>query len=132
MTNQSFFQPITETAADGKVAEIFSDIYKNLATKHVPVFFRIIAQLPMYLDTTWRRYKFAYLDHTLLDRRSKLMIGLAISASNNSRPLILDLTNRLKNEGMSEAEIAELMAVVDVTNGLNKTLKAMQIHEIVE
>ena len=55
------------------------------------------------------------------------MVALAISASNNNRPMIVESTERLRTLGASDGEIAELMAVVDVVNGMNKACKAIGI-----
>ena len=41
--------------------------------------------------------------------------------------MILESTNRLKELGATDTQLAELMAVVDVVNGMNKTLKATGI-----
>ena len=88
--------------------------------------YRIIAHIPLYLETTWRRVQFALLEDGHLESRFKWMVSLAISASNNKQ-MILESTERLKAMGTTDAEIAELMAVVDVVNGMNKVLKAAQV-----
>lgn len=127
MTTESIFNPVDETYTEGRTPEIFAEIRRTLGSNRVPLIFRIIARLPLYLETSWQRYRFAYVLEGKLGRRTKLMLALAISASNNNRPMILETTEALKKEGVTDVEIAELMAVVDVTNGLNKTLKAAQV-----
>ena len=119
--------PIPEEAAEGRVKEIFGDIKSTLNVSEVPTFYRIIAHIPLYLETTWQRVQFALLKDGQLESRFKWMVSLAISASNNNKPMILESTERLKAMGTTDAEIAELMAVVDVVNGMNKALKAAQV-----
>ena len=117
--------PVAEDAAEGRVKEVFAEIRAALQVSEVPLFYRVIAHIPLYLETTWRRVRFALFEAGALEIRTKWMVALAISASNNNRPMIVESTERLRTLGASDEEIAELMAVVDVVNGMNKTLKAI-------
>ena len=119
--------PVAEDAAEGRVKEIFAEIRAVLQVSEVPLFYRIIAHIPLYLETTWRRVRFALFEAGALETRTKWMVALAISASNNNRPMIVESTERLRTLGASDGEIAELMAVVDVVNGMNKASKAIGI-----
>lgn len=127
MTKNAVITPVSEEEAKGKIKEIFDDIKSTLDLPEVPLLYRIIAHIPLYLETTWERVQFALLTDGKLDRQTKWMVSLAVSASNNNRPMILESTKRLKELDTSDAEIAELMAVVDVVNGMNKVLKAAQV-----
>jgi alkylhydroperoxidase/carboxymuconolactone decarboxylase family protein YurZ len=120
--------PVAEDAADGQVKEVFEEIRATLQVSEVPLFYRIIAHIPLYLETTWRRVRFALLEDGALETRTKWMAALAVSASNNNRPMIVESTERLKELGTSDTQLAELMAVVDVVNGMNKTFKAAGIR----
>ena len=119
--------PLAEHSAQGRTKEIFTEIRTKLGVSEVPLFYRMIAHIPLYLETTWRRFRFALLEDGALNVRTKWMVALAVSASNNNRPMILESTNRLKELGATDTQLAELMAVVDVVNGMNKTLKATGI-----
>ena len=127
MASEATIRPVSERDATGVVKEIFDDIKRTLEVGKVPLVFRIMARIPLYLETSWERFQFAFNRDGRLDRRTKWMIALAVSASNNNRTMILESSERLKSLGASQEEIAELMAVVDVTNGLNKVLKAARI-----
>ena len=120
--------PVTDDTADPQVKEVFADIKATLQVSEIPLFYRIIAHIPLYLETTWRRVRFALLEDGALDTRTKWMAALAVSASNNNRPMIVESTDRLKELGATDTQLAELMAVVDVVNGMNKTLKAVGIR----
>lgn len=115
--------PVSEPDASPEVRAIFTEIKQKLQVDEVPLFFRVIARIPLYLETSWRRFQFALLADGQLDRRTKLMAALAVSASNNNKSMIIDVTKQLKKLEVEDAQIAELMAVVDVTNGMNKALK---------
>jgi alkylhydroperoxidase/carboxymuconolactone decarboxylase family protein YurZ len=119
--------PVEEGSAGGKVKEIFEEIKSTLKVSEVPAIFRVMAHIPEYLETSWKRYRFALLKDGALDMRTKAMLSLAVSATNNNQHMVLENTDRLKAMGVSDGEIAELMAVVDLTNGLNKVLRAAQV-----
>lgn len=127
MTSATTITPVSDEAADDQVKQIFEEIKSTLDVSEVPPFYRIIAHIPLYLETTWERVRFALLTDGKLESRMKWMVSLAVSASNNNKPMILESTERLKALGTSDAEIAELMAVVDVVNGMNKAFKAAGI-----
>lgn len=116
--------PVSEKDASPEIRGIFEEIKRAYGVKEVPAIFRLLARLPIYLETSWQRLKFAFFDDGKLGMRTKWMIALAVSASNNNKPMILECTRMLRTHGIDDAELAELMAVVDVTNGMNKTLKA--------
>jgi len=122
--NAAIVAPISEGEANAQVRGIFEEVKRAYGVNEVPQIFRLLAHLPIYLETSWQRLRFAFFDEGKLGARTKWMIGLAVSASNNNKPMILECTRMLRGHGVSDAELAELMAVVDVTNGMNKTLKA--------
>jgi alkylhydroperoxidase/carboxymuconolactone decarboxylase family protein YurZ len=127
MVGSGVFAPVEEAKLDRETLAILQDIKNALGLSEAPEIFRIMAYLPLYLETSWRRFRFAFLESGRIDARTKWMIGLAVSASSNSKPMIGQCTERLKAMGTSDAEFAEIMAVVDVTNGLNATLRAAQV-----
>jgi alkylhydroperoxidase/carboxymuconolactone decarboxylase family protein YurZ len=120
--------PIDESKATGKVKEIFAEIKSVLKLPQVPTLYRLMAHMPEYLDATWQRTRFTLYDDAHLDVRTKRMLSLAVSATNNDQYMIIENTNCLKALGVTDAEIAEVMTVVDVTNGLNKFVKGFQIQ----
>lgn len=128
MLREAAIAPINESEASAEVTEIFEDIKRQLDVPKVPLLFRYMAHIPLYLSTSWERFQFAFTRDGKLDRRTKWMLALAVSATNNNKPMILESTHRLKQFGTNDEEIAELMAVVDVANGLNKVLKAAQVN----
>jgi alkylhydroperoxidase/carboxymuconolactone decarboxylase family protein YurZ len=116
--------PLSEKEADAKIRAIFQEIKSAFCVSEVPEIFCLMARFPLYLETSWQRIRFAFFTDGKLDVRTKWMIGLAVSASNNNKPMILECTRMLRALGATDADLAELMAVVDATNGLNKTFKA--------
>jgi alkylhydroperoxidase/carboxymuconolactone decarboxylase family protein YurZ len=119
---------VEEQAAKGRVKEVFEEIKSVLKVPRVPMIFRIMAHMPEYLESSWQRARITLCDDGHLDARTKRMLSLAVSASNNDPYMIWENTERLKAMGVSDAQIAELMTVVDVTNGINKFVKGFQIE----
>jgi alkylhydroperoxidase/carboxymuconolactone decarboxylase family protein YurZ len=123
----STVRPVDEAGAMGKVKDIFAEIRSVLNVSTVPALYRIMARIPEYLETSWQRARFALYEDGRIDVKTKVMISLAISATNNNQYMILENTARLKQMGVSNEEVAELMTVVDLTNGLNKVIRAAQV-----
>jgi alkylhydroperoxidase/carboxymuconolactone decarboxylase family protein YurZ len=126
MADSRVFAPLEDAELEEKSRAVLDDVSSKLGLSEIPEIFRLMAHLPLYLETSWRRFRFAFLEDGRIDARTKWMIGLAVSASSNSKPMIVQCTERLKTMGTSDGEIAEIMAVVDVTNGLNSAVKAAQ------
>jgi alkylhydroperoxidase/carboxymuconolactone decarboxylase family protein YurZ len=121
-------EPVSEAVAEGRVKKLFEEIKAVMKVPQVPMIFRLMAHSPDYLETSWQRARTTLLTDTKLDVRTKRMLSLAVSATNNDIYMIQENTTRLKQMGVTDPEIAELMTVVDVTNGLNKVVKGFQIE----
>ncbi|MBI3809039.1 MAG: carboxymuconolactone decarboxylase family protein, partial [Nitrospirae bacterium] len=63
-----------------------------------------------------------------LDPKTKQVIALAVSATNNCEYCINAHTAGLKGMGFGDPEITELMAVVDMFNGFNKFLDGLRVE----
>ncbi len=63
-----------------------------------------------------------------LDRKTKEVIALAVSATNNCEYCINAHTAALKHMGFDDEALTELMAVVDQFNGFNKLLEGLQVE----
>jgi AhpD family alkylhydroperoxidase len=63
-----------------------------------------------------------------LDRKTKEIIALVVSATNGCKYCINAHTATLKAMGFGDAEVTELMAVVDLFNGFNKFLDGLRVE----
>jgi AhpD family alkylhydroperoxidase len=116
-----------EAEADARLAPLYAEIRKTLGTPFVPNLFKLMAHHPAYLETTWNRYK-AIMLAGKLDRRTKEIIALAVSATNNCEYCVNAHTAVLKGLGLDDAAIVELMAVVDLYSGFNKFLDGLLVE----
>ena len=117
---------IEEKDASTEVAEIYQDIRKSFGMPFVPNLFKAIAHNPAYLKASWERVK-VVMGPGQIDRKTKEMIAIAVSAANGCDYCVLAHTAAFKSMGGNDAALVELMAVVDVFSGFNKMLEGLQV-----
>ena len=118
---------VEEAGASDKIKEIYGEIKKMFGTPFVPNLFKAMANHQAHLETTWLRFK-AIMGPGKLDPKTKQVIALAVSATNNCEYCINAHTAALKGMGFGDPEITELMAVVDMFNGFNKFLDGLRVE----
>src|SRR2546421_4262107 len=120
---------VSEEEATGKVKEIYDEIKAARGLARVPNFWKTIALNPDYLEVTWNNLK-TVMKPGKLDRVTKEIIAVAVSATNNCEYCILSHTDALRQLGLDDEAIMELMAVVDFFNGSNSVASGLPIpHE---
>lgn len=118
---------VEEDRATDKIKDIYADIKKTFGITFVPNLFKAMANHPAYLETTWARFK-VIMGPGKLDPKTKQVIALAVSATNNCEYCINAHTAALKNMGFGDQEVTELMAVVDLFNGFNRFLDGLLVE----
>jgi AhpD family alkylhydroperoxidase len=118
---------VEESEAQPEVRAIFQEIKEAFGLPFVPNLFRAMAHNPVYLGATWNRIK-GVMGQGVLDRRTKEMIAVAVSAVNNCEYCVNAHTAALRRLGVTDAELVELMAVVDLFSGLNKFLDGLRVE----
>lgn len=116
----------SESQAAGEVEAIFAEIRQVFGMPFVPNLFKVMAHNPAYLKASWERVK-VVMGPGLLDRKTKEMIAVAVSAVNGCDYCVLAHTAALKSMGVGDGELVELMAVVDLFSGFNKLLEGLQV-----
>lgn len=118
---------IEEASASAEVKKIYAEIKQTFGLSFVPNLFKVMANHPAYLETSWARVK-TIMGPGKLDRKTKEVIALAVSATNNCAYCIDAHTAALKKLGFGDAEITEVMAVVDLFNGFNGFLDGLRVE----
>ena len=118
---------VEESEAQPEVRAIFQEIKQTFGLPFVPNLFRAMAHNPVYLGTTWARIR-GIMGQGVLDRRTKEMIAVAVSAVNNCEYCVNAHTAALRRLGVTDAELVELMAVVDLFSGLTKFLDGLRVE----
>ena len=73
---------VAEDEATGKVKQIYDEIRSQLGTDFVPNLYRAMAPKPGYLEANWNRVKAIMVQEGKLDRLTKEIIAVAVSAVN--------------------------------------------------
>ncbi len=71
---------IPEDEATGKVKEIYEEIKAQLEIDFVPNLYRVMASKPGYLEANWNKVKAVMVEPGKLDRLTKEIIAVAVSA----------------------------------------------------
>lgn len=115
-----------ENEVSAEVGEVFADIRQTFGMPMVPNLFKVMAHNPAYLKASWQRVK-VIMGPGLIDRKTKEMIAVAVSATNGCDYCVNAHTAALKGMGVEDGELVELMAVVDLFSGFNKLLEGLQV-----
>jgi alkylhydroperoxidase family enzyme len=73
---------IPEKEATGKVNRLYDEIKSELGTDFVPNLYKAMASNPDYLEANWRKVKAVMFESGRLDRLTKEIIAVAVSAVN--------------------------------------------------
>ena len=76
---------IAEDEATGKVKALYEEIKSELGIDFVPNLYRAMASNPDYLEANWRKVKAVMFASGKLDRLTKEIIAVAVSAVNACR-----------------------------------------------
>lgn len=71
---------IAEEEATGRVLEIYEDIMRSLGTDFVPNLYKTMAVNPGFLEANWNKVKAVMNEPGKLDRMTREIIALAVSA----------------------------------------------------
>jgi AhpD family alkylhydroperoxidase len=113
--------------ATADVRAVYDDIMATRHTDRVNNFWKALAHDPRTLRRTWQSVK-EIMAPGALDPLTKEMLYLAISATNQCGYCIASHTAAAKRAGMSDAMLAELMAVVGMANETNRLASGYQIE----
>ncbi|MBI4280060.1 MAG: carboxymuconolactone decarboxylase family protein [Armatimonadetes bacterium] len=117
---------IEEAEATGKVKEIYEDIKRFWGIPYVPNSLKAMGHNPEYLEANWNRIK-VVLRPQALDERTVELIGFVVATLNHC-PYFVDTTaTGLKRMGFSERDLLDIMAVVEMFDGLNRFTNGLAI-----
>jgi len=114
-------------AASREVRAIYDDIMATRNADRINNFWKAIAHDPVMLRRTWLSVK-EIMSPGALDARTKEMLYLAVSASNQCGYCIASHTAAARKAGMTDAVLAELMAVVGMANETNRLASGYRVE----
>jgi len=113
--------------ATPEVRAVYDDIMATRQTDWVNNFWKALANDPPTLRRTWESIK-QIMAPGALDALTKEMIYLAVSASNQCPYCIASHTAAARGKGMTDAQFAELMAIVGMANETNRLVSGYQVE----
>jgi AhpD family alkylhydroperoxidase len=114
-------------AASAEVRAVYDDIMATRKTDWINNFWKAIAHEPVLLRRTWMSVK-EIMAPGALDARTKEMLYLAVSTSNQCGYCIASHTAAARKAGMTDAMLAELMAVVGMANETNSLASGYRVE----
>jgi AhpD family alkylhydroperoxidase len=113
--------------ATPEVRAIYDDIMATRKVDWINNFWKALAHDPVTLRRTWHSIK-EVMAAGALDAVTKEMVYLAVSASNQCGYCIASHTAAARKAGMTDAMLAELMAVVGMANETNRLASGYQVE----
>ena len=113
--------------ASAEVRAIYDDIMATRQTDWINNFWKALAHDPATLRRTWHSIK-EIMAPGGLDVLTKEMLYLAVSATNQCGYCIASHTAAARKAGMTDAMLAELMAVVGMANETNRLASGYQVE----
>ena len=113
--------------ASPEVRAVYDDIMATRKTDWINNFWKALAHDPATLRRTWQSVK-EIMAPGALDALTKEMIYVAVSASNQCGYCIASHTAAARKAGMTDAMLAEVMAVVGMANETNRLASGYQVE----
>ncbi|SRR5258706_8665461 len=113
--------------ASPEVRAVYDDIMATRKVDWINNFWKALAHDPATLRRTWESIK-QIMAPGALDAVTKEMLYLAVSATNQCGYCIASHTAAARKAGMTDAQFAEVMAVVGMANETNRLASGYQVE----
>ena len=117
---------VADRDASERVAGVFADIRETRQTDFINNFWRVFANDPAQLERTWAELK-EVMAPGALDAVVKELIYIAVSTVNGCAYCIHSHTAAAKQQGATDAMLAELRTVIAVAAKTNSIATGLQI-----
>ena len=74
---------VEEAEATGTVKDVYDEIKATFEIDFVPNMYKLMAPNPAYLEANWRKVKAVMIESENLDRLTKEIVAVAVSAVNS-------------------------------------------------
>jgi AhpD family alkylhydroperoxidase len=101
-----------------EVRQVFDDIKRTRGVEDVNNFWKALARDPVTLRRTWSSVK-EVMAPGALDALTKELVYVAVSVTNGCEYCIASHTAAARGKGMTDEQLAELLAVVGMANETN-------------
>jgi AhpD family alkylhydroperoxidase len=118
---------LTDDDLSPEARAVFDDIRAVRQTDFVNNFWRALAHDPVTLKRTWESIK-QVMGPGTLDAKTKEMLYVAVSIAHGCNYCIHSHTAAARAKGMTEAEYAELIAIVGMASETNRIVTALGVE----
>ena len=112
---------------DQLVKETYQDIRDTRKTEYIGNFWKYLAFDPSLLKEVWTDVKNIMTKETLIDKKTKEMIYMAVSITNNCSYCTHSHTASAKKLGMSDEEHSEFLKIVALAAKTNQLVNGLQV-----
>lgn len=123
----STIKQLPDPESNPRVKAVFDDIRATRKTDFVNNLWRTLAFDPDLLESTWREIKQVMATPSLLDPLTKEMLYIAVSIANSCGYCVHSHTAAARAKGMTDAQHAELLAIVALAAKTNHLVTALQV-----
>ena len=109
------------------IKETYQDIRDTRKTEYIGNFWKYLAFDPSLLKEVWTDVKNVMTKETLIDKKTKEMIYMAVSITNNCSYCTHSHTASAKKLGMSEEEHSEFLRIVALAAKTNQLVNGLQV-----
>lgn len=109
------------------VKETYQDIRDTRKTEYIGNFWKYLAFDPSLLKEVWTDVKNIMTKDTLIDKKTKEMIYMAVSITNNCSYCTHSHTVSAKKLGMSDEEHSEFLRIVALAAKTNQLVNGLQV-----
>jgi AhpD family alkylhydroperoxidase len=113
--------------ADPRVKAVFDDIRATRKTDFINNLWRTLAFDPPLLESTWAEVKALMATPTHLDPLTKELVYMAVSIANACSYCVHSHTAAARAKGMTDAQHAELLAIVALAAKTNHLVTGLQV-----
>ena len=118
---------LTDGELSPEARAVFDDIRAVRQTEFINNFWRALAHDPVTLKRTWESIK-QVMGPGALDTKTKEMLYVAVSIAHGCNYCIHSHTAAARAKGMTEAEYAELIAIVGMASETNRIVTALGVE----
>ena len=112
---------------DQLVKETYQDIRETRKTEYIGNFWKYLAFDPSLLKEVWTDVKNVMTKETLIDKKTKEMIYMAVSITNNCSYCTHSHTASAKKLGMSDEEHSEFLRIAALAAKTNQLVNGLQV-----
>ena len=118
---------LPDPEADPRVKAVFDDIRATRKTEFINNLWRALAFSPPLLESTWSEVKALMATPSTIDPLTKEMIYIAVSVANACSYCIHSHTAAARAKGMTDAQQAELLAIIALAARTNHLATGLQV-----